>query len=1182
LLRARACKVAIQVVFGVGVGLGVVASLADDAHAAGARSFKSGPIQITADGAEVWVVNPDHDSVSRIDTASDAVLEIPLPQPAGLPVRHNPLGLSVMENGAEVWVACHDSDRVYVLRGSDGAVLARIDLPWGSGPHSVALSLDQTRVLVTLLRSGRVAIVDRAARQVLALLETFRSPLGIAWMEDGVSAWITHRHVLDRLPRVSRIDVSPPGPRVTTQERTDGAGPQDNAALHDADPTHNVAEGGYLNFRGHLAQRPSTSRVWVPTQYDNRNQTVITPDSILQATLRQIDLATRRIPGTIADKIILSARQVHDPQTSAWIGPGWDLGVAGPDDIAFSSDGATVYVVGELSENLVVMPAATPPYRDGIAPSPALVAVGRRPQGVAVSPVAIGGRQIAFVANILSRDVSKVDVTTWSAPLELARIPVTPATPEPRTPSFLNGDRLFHTTADPRVSSNRKVACGSCHIDGEQDGRAWDLQHLPGTHGPRQTQSILGLGLSMGPVDPATGLGQLHRSGDRDEVQDFDHNFRGPQMGGAGFIPAALLQPDLGAPNAGRDPDLDDVAEYVLALPPLMRSPRRNADGALSEAAARGATFFLGTGVRAADAKCATCHVPETGFVDFAFHDVGERHDAGEAELNTRAPLWGVNTASLVGAWDSPPYVGAAQPKDPESLVEAILDFRRPGRTAPHGATQGLTGRQVQDLAEFLASIDGDTTAAEVRAAVDHAPPRVVRVEPASLTRVDVWFSESVAPGAATPAAWKLRAVGGPDVPILAAALDTQNGDRVTLTVGTLHHDCGPATYMLIPVGPILDLADSAGGGVANALDPSDPSNVRTFVIGDALTVSMGTSGYENFTIPVHDVGTIYGSAAGANGSVWLRSNNNGTQINTDFVRFEWEPTFAATGVASPAGILDASFSLLPAFGDGQVVEARRVLQRWWDYGGGDQTQNPVNPVNGHGGPTYTWSEFNVKAWNAPNAGSRTAGINGQNIADYFGTRDTAYDPDVVVTLSDLGQRSRFGGAGVLDAIRFWLQNPALDQGYALRLTSAARQETRFHAGEEELHQYGPVLSITYALPPTTSPPPPEVSAPASGVPLLVTQAAGGDLVLSFQDLGGSVGAYNVYEGTLGGGYNHAPKACQLAPPAAVNGRLQTQLTPAAGNTYYLVTASDLCQEGTSGVDSSGAQRPASYLTCSP
>jgi DNA-binding beta-propeller fold protein YncE/mono/diheme cytochrome c family protein len=1151
------------------------------AHAGGARSFKSGPIQITADGSRVWVVNPDHDSVSRIDTATDTVVEYPLPQPGGPPIRHAPSGVAVTEDGAEVWVACHDSDRVYVLRGSDGVVLARVDLPWGSGPYGVALSRDQSRALVTLLRSSRVAVIDRPARSVIALLDTFRSPLGVAFMEDGVSAWITHRHVLDRLPRVSRIDLSAPGPRVTTQERTDGAGPQDNAALHDPISAHNVAEGGYLNFRGQLAQRPGTTRVWVPTQYDNRNQTVVTPDGILQATLRQIDLTTRRIPNTIADKIILSAKQVHDPQNSAWLGPGWDLGVAGPDDVAFSSDGGTVYVVGELSENLVVMPAATPPYRDGVAPSPVVVDVGRRPQGVAVSPAPVGGHVYAYVANLLSRDVSKVDVTTWSAASEAARIPVTPATVEPRSAAFLNGDRLFHSSADPRVSSNRKVACGSCHVDGEQDGRAWDLQHLPGAHGPRQTQSILGLGLSMGPRDPATGLGQLHRSGDRDEVQDFDHTFRGPQMGGTGFIPPALLQPELGPPNAGRDPDLDDVAAYVLGLAPLMRSPARNADGTLSEAAVRGATFFVGAGARPADARCASCHVPETGFVDLAFHDVGERHDPGEAELNTRAPLWGVNTAPLVGAWDSPPYAGVAQPKDAESLVEAVLDFRRPGRTASHGAAGGLTQTQVRDLAEFLASIDGDTTAAEVRAAADHASPRVVRVEPASLTRVDAWFSESVSASAAVPSAWRLRAVGGPDVPILGASLDPQNGDRVTFTVGTLHHDCGPVTYVLIPQGSIFDRADSATGGVANALDLADPLNMRTFAVGDTLSVTFGASGYENFTIPMHDSGTVFGSAAGANGSVWLRSNNNGAQRNLDFVRFEWEQAFAATGVVSPNSLVDASFSLMPAFGDAQTIEARRVLQRWWDYGGPDLTQGPVNPVNGHGGATYSWSEFNVKAWNAPNAGARAAGINGASASDYFGTRDTAFDPDAVVTLSAIDSRAVFSGPGVLAAFRFWLQNPTLDQGYAVQLTSAARHETRFRASEEELRRAGPVLSITYLLPPTTSPPLSEVSAPGAAQPLRVDQVAGGDLVISFEDLGGAAGAYDLYEGVLGGGYNHAPRSCN-AQTTPANGRRQVQVTPAAGSTYYLVTAADLCQEGTSGADSAGVPRPSTNLTCSP
>ncbi|HEX4825081.1 MAG TPA: hypothetical protein VFV19_12305 [Candidatus Polarisedimenticolaceae bacterium] len=1152
----------------------------DTASAAGARSFKSGPIQITADGSKVWVVNPDHDSISRIDTATDAVVEFPLPQPpVGPPVRHAPHGLSVAEDGSEVWVACHDSDRVYVLSGA-GAVLARIDLPWGSGPYGVALSRDQSKALVTLLRGAQVAVIDRATRTVTARLDTFRTPLGIAWLEDGVSAWVTHLHVMDRLPRVSRIDVSGGTPRVTTEERTDGAGPQDNASLHDPIPAHNVAEGGYLNFRGGLAQRPGTTRVWVATQYSNRNQTVITPDSIIQAVFRQIDLTTRRIPNTITDKVIVTAMQVHDPATSAWIGPGWNMPVSGPADLAFTGDGATVFMVGELSENLLVMPATTPAYDDGVAPHPVAVGVGRRPTGIALAPVAIGGKQIAYVANLLSRDVSKVDVTTWSSPVELKRIAVTPGTPEPLSASFLNGERVFHGAVDPRASSNRKVACGSCHIYGEEDGRQWDLQFLPGAHGPRQTQSILGLGASFGGIDPATGLGQLHRSGDRDEVQDFDHTFRGIQMGGTGYIPAAQLQPPLGPPNAGRSADLDDLATYCLNLPALAHSPHRNPDGTLSEAAIRGATFFMGNGGKPADGKCATCHVPETGWTDFTFHDVGQRHDAGEAELNTRAPLWGVNTPSLLGAFDSPPYVGVAKPKDAETLLEAMIDFRTPGRTQPHGTPGGLTNRQLVDLAEFVASIDGTTTAAEARAALDTAPPRVVRVEPASLTRVDAWLSESVNAAAASPAAWRLHAVGGADVAITGAVLDPQNGDRITFTVAGLHHDCGPATYQLVPLGPIADVADRASGGVANLLDVSDPQNAKTFVVGDTLTVTFGASGYENFTVPVHDSGTVYGSVAGANGSVWLRSNNGGTQRNTDFVRFEWENAFAATGVSNPSSLTAASVALAPFWGDAQTVEARRVLQRWWDYGGPDQTQNPVNPTNGHGGATYRDSEFNVKAWNQPNAAARAAGVNGTSTADYFGARDTAFDPDAVVTMGSIVSPAVLGGAGVLDAFRFWLAHPANDYGYALQLAAGAQQETKFRASEDELKQFGPVLTITYALPPTSSAAPPEVSSSASASPLSVDKV-GSDLSISFQDLGGQVGGYNVYEGSLGAWYSHGAKACQQTPPASA-GRRSVQITPAAGSSYYLVTSYDLCQESASGYNSQGAPQPAANLTCAP
>ncbi len=112
-------------------------NLAAPAGAAGARLYKSGPIQITDDGANLWLVNPDNDSVTRILTATEAVLEVALPDPEA---SHSPRGLAVLGDGSEVWVACHDSDRIYVLDGASGAELARIDLPWGTGPYSVVLA----------------------------------------------------------------------------------------------------------------------------------------------------------------------------------------------------------------------------------------------------------------------------------------------------------------------------------------------------------------------------------------------------------------------------------------------------------------------------------------------------------------------------------------------------------------------------------------------------------------------------------------------------------------------------------------------------------------------------------------------------------------------------------------------------------------------------------------------------------------------------------------------------------------------------------------------------------------------------------------------------------------------------------------------------------------------------------
>ena len=674
----------------------------------GARLYKSGAIQITADGAFVWAVNRDHDSISRLTTATDAVVQVPLPPG----VSHSPRGLAVLDDGSEVWVVCHDSDRVYVLdgdgvsSGSVGTVLAQIDLDWGTGPVSIAFAPPapgglQPVALVAGLRGASVVVLDVATRSVSQTLgNLYRTPHALAFVSDG-SAWVTHLFADGEHTRISRVAFEHPGAddpgtaSISTELRITAVHPQNSAST-----SPRPAEGGYVTPRGHPAQVPGGvdgGRVWIPAHYENIHNTNPATESTVQAAIRKIDVGTRVFesgnnfasnPAHPA-KIILSALEVHDPTSSGsspvYDGPGWDVPLAGAIDLAFSADGASAYVLGEHSENLVVVPTSTTPVRPGGASSLGTIDVGRRPTGVVTSPVS----SLAWVLNHLSRTVSVVDLDTGS---ELRQVAMTPGTIDPLSAFDLRGAEVFHTSNEAEVSGNRKIACASCHYDGEHDGRGWDFQHLPGPHGPRATPSLLSLSRTFGPRDVTTGWGQLHRSGDRDEIQDFEHTFQGVSMGGTGFLGAGV-QPELGSPNAGLDSDLDALASYILSLEPPRRSPYRESDGSLSEAAIRGATFFKGSdATRPADADCASCHDPATGFVDFSFHNVGQAVRPGEQELQNRSPANHVNTATLIGLWTSAPYDGIAGWA--EDLMGALLDMQaRSGSATPHGRLDGLAGQ---------------------------------------------------------------------------------------------------------------------------------------------------------------------------------------------------------------------------------------------------------------------------------------------------------------------------------------------------------------------------------------------------------------------------------------------------------------------------------------------------------
>jgi PKD repeat protein len=262
---------------------------------------------------------------------------------------------------------------------------------------------------------------------------------------------------------------------------------------------------------------------------------------------------------------------------------------------------------------------------------------------------------------------------------------------EPLDPVIALGKRLFNDSADERLSREGYIACAHCHLDGDSDRLNWDFTARG--EGLRNTISMLG---RMG-----AGHGPIHWSGNFDEIQDFEHDMRGP-FGGMGLLDDADFEASadtLGARKAGLNADLDALAAYATSLDAVYRSPFKAPDGSATEAMLRGQVIFTRL-------ACDGCHVPPM-YTDSAFtepgvprlHDVGTlRPDSGQ---RLGAELTGIDTPTLLGVFDGGPFLhdGSAP------TLRAVLVERNPDGL--HGETGELTPEELADLEAFLLGLDG-------------------------------------------------------------------------------------------------------------------------------------------------------------------------------------------------------------------------------------------------------------------------------------------------------------------------------------------------------------------------------------------------------------------------------------------------------------------------------------------
>ena len=130
-----------------------------------------------------------------------------------------------------------------------------------------------------------------------------------------------------------------------------------------------------------------------------------------------------------------------------------------------------------------------------------------------------------------------------------------------------------------------------------------------------------------------------------------------------------------------------------------MRSPHRQANGALSEAAKRGRALFESPSL-----GCVSCHSGEQ-FSDSGWkspavpvlHDVGTLSESSGRRLG--APLKGIDTPGLRGLWNAAPYLHDGRAPSLEALWSAHNSQDK------HGVTSGLNAAQRADLNAYLRSL---------------------------------------------------------------------------------------------------------------------------------------------------------------------------------------------------------------------------------------------------------------------------------------------------------------------------------------------------------------------------------------------------------------------------------------------------------------------------------------------
>lgn len=537
----------------------------------------SSPIAIAENRNQLWVVNPDDDSVSVVDISSadpanySVIRRIQVgdePQSIALDT------ISATQYNAYVANAAGNSVTVINVNTSGTfSATAEKTLTTGAEPWNVVASPDGTKVFVANSGQDTITVINTSNRQIIGSVDIRNSacnapdtarhfqPRGMAVTLDNTKLYVTRFLSFTKPGGVQANDDGKQGvvcrftlntaggtaaavlsnPTQITLAAQDTGFADANAAATKAYPNQlqSIVIRGDRAYLPNIAASPSG-----PLKFNVDTQAFVNQIS-------GVTSATQTDAGTI--NLHLGARSPEAGKTKLFFANPWA--------IAFTnqSGAGTAYAVSAGSDLLVklnVDGAGALSFTSGLANQtryidlhdPANAATsganaGKNPLGIAIRNTG-PGNNFAYVMNYISRNISIVnlDTDTVTRVIQTTALPLAGSQDEQLQVGkeiFFASRGVFDGGKQNRLSSEGWQNCASCHFAGLTDGNIWAFNA-----GPRKSVPLNG---TWNPHDPDDQR-VLNYSAIFDEVQDFEANIR--NISGPGNLPAPApantLDPDHG------------------------------------------------------------------------------------------------------------------------------------------------------------------------------------------------------------------------------------------------------------------------------------------------------------------------------------------------------------------------------------------------------------------------------------------------------------------------------------------------------------------------------------------------------------------------------------------------------------------------------------------------------------